>query len=207
MVNRGGVQRIFWLPSVVPAARLSFSFAGEEWQMTQEWRQHPKLRQRFHPEAVNDLQVIVHDGGPRLSRNLPELVWVTVTSYDGVELFSGRVLNQPQQLKSVSQGSVIKFIAPAGNHLVMVTEKYLAEREKWTIHGCSKCGLNELFDAPSDLIRVIFPDLSADDSVKVFTSFCGICGGMQVIQDRHAQMNKVELLPGRQSRKWWQFWR
>lgn len=175
--------------------------------MSHEWRQHPKLRQRFHPDAPDDLQVIVHDGGPRLSKNSPELVWVTVTGTDGCDLFTGRVLNQPQQLKSVSQGTVIGFVAPAGDHLVMVTEKYLAERDRWNIHGCNKCGFDELFDAPSDLMRVIFPDLPADASMEMFTSFCGICGGVQVIQDKNAQSIDDESTPETKPRKWWQFWR
>jgi hypothetical protein len=175
--------------------------------MSHEWRQHPKLRERFHPEAPDDLQVIVHDGGPRLSKKSPELVWVTVTAADGRDVFTGRVLNQPQQLKSVSQGTFIKFIAPAGDHLVMVNEKYLAERDRWNIHGCNKCGFNELFDAPSDLMRAIFPDLPADASMEMFTSFCGICGGVQVIQDKDAQPIEDEGMPETKPRKWWQFWR
>lgn len=175
--------------------------------MSHEWRQHPKLRQRFHPDAPDDLQVIVHDGGPRLSKNSPELVWVTVTGSAGSDLFTGRVLNQPKQLNSVSQGTVIKFVASAGEHLVMVTEKYLAERERWNIHGCDKCGFNQLFDAPSDLMRVIFPDLSADASMEMFTSFCGICGGVQVIQDNSAPPIEDDAPPVAKPRTWWPFWR
>src|SRR5215471_14876033 len=34
------------------------------------WREHPLLKSRFHPEFPDDLQVIVHDGGPRLSSTL-----------------------------------------------------------------------------------------------------------------------------------------
>ncbi len=175
--------------------------------MSHEWRQHPKLRERFHPDAPDDLQVIVHDGGPRLSLNSPELVWVTVTAADGRDVFSGRVLNQPQHLKSVSQGTIIKFVAPAGDQLLMVTGNYLAERDKWNIHGCNKCGLDELFDAPSDLMRVIFPDLPADASMEMFTSFCGICGGVQIVQDKNAQSVEDDLTPESNPRKWWQFWR
>lgn len=175
--------------------------------MSHEWQQHPKLRQRFHPDAPDDLQVIVHDGGPRLSRNSPELVWVTVIGADESDVFTGRVLNQPQQLKTVSQGTFIKFVAPAGDHLVMVTEKYLLERDRWNIHGCNKCGFNELFDAPSDLMRVIFPDLPADASMEMFTSFCGICGGVQVIQDKNPDSIENDAKPKTTPRKWWQFWR
>ncbi len=175
--------------------------------MSHEWRQHPKLQGRFHPDAPDDLQVIVHDGGPRLSSASPELVWVTVMAAEGPDLFSGKVLNQPRQLKSVAQGTVIKFVAPEGEHLVMVTEKYLAERGRWNIHGCSKCGFDALFDAPSDLMRVIFPHLPADASMEMFTSFCGLCGGVQGVEDKNAVSIEDEATPGPKPRKWWQFWR
>ncbi len=142
-----------------------------------------------------------------MTRNSPELVWVTVTGSNECDVFSGRVLNHPQQLETVSQGTEIKFVAAGGEHLLMVTEKYLAEREKWNIHGCNKCGCNELFDAPSDLMRVIFPDIAADASIGMFTSFCGICGGVQVIQDKSKQSTKDGGLSKADPRKWWQFWR
>lgn len=132
---------------------------------------------------------------------------MTVTAADGHDVFTGRVLNQPQQLNTVSQGTVIKFVAPAGDQLVMVTDKYLAERDKYIIHGCNKCGLNELFDAPSDLMRVIFPDLPADASMEMFTSFCGLCGGVQGVQDKNAESIEDETTPETKPRKWWQFWR
>ena len=59
--------------------------------MSSEWREHPKLRDRFLPDHPDDLQVLVHDGGPRISRNPAEAVWVTVIGMDG-EVFRGRVL-------------------------------------------------------------------------------------------------------------------
>ena len=50
------------------------------------------------------------------------------------------------------------------------------------IHECDKFVLSELFDAPSDLVRVIFPKLPPDADLEAFTSFCGFCGGVQVIE-------------------------
>src|SRR5215467_14273274 len=146
------------------------------------WRSHPKLKDRFHPQHPDDLQVIVHDGGPRITDRRPEAVWVTVTGCDG-DVYAGRVLNQPSQLRTVQQGQQIRFIMPeGGKHPVLVTEKYLRERSAWTIHPCQKCGLSELFDAPSDLMRVVFPNAPAESVMEAFTSFCPLCGGVQVIE-------------------------
>jgi hypothetical protein len=99
-----------------------------------EWRKHPALQKRFHPEHADDLQVIVHDGGPRISDRKPELVWVTLR----------------------------------------VTEKYLRERPDWIIHPCENCGLSELFDAPSELMKAIFPDLQDGAVMESFTAVCGM---------------------------------
>lgn len=59
-----------------------------------QWRTHPKLQGKFLPDYPDDLQIIAHDGGPRITQTAPELVWVSVTAMDG-EVFSGRLLNQP----------------------------------------------------------------------------------------------------------------
>lgn len=115
------------------------------------------------------------------------------------------MLNQPHQLKSITQGSEIKFTAPAGDHLLMVTDKYLLERADWIIQPCDKCGLDELFDAPSDLMRVIFPGIPAGAKTQMFTSFCGLCGGVQVVQDADAEFEDQSAQS--QPKKWWQFWK
>lgn len=86
--------------------------------MTTVWRQHPKLAGRFHVDYPDDVQVLAHDGGPRLTDRSPELIWVRITACDG-DVFTARVLNQPHQLSSVTQGTEIRFIAPAGSeHLL-----------------------------------------------------------------------------------------
>ena len=147
-----------------------------------KWRTHPKLKEQFHPQYPDDLQVIVHDGGPRITDRRPEAVWVRVNGEEN-DVFSGHILNKPTQLRTIQQGQRIRFIMPAGaKHPVLGTEKYLAERPRWRIHPCQKCGFSELFDAPSDLMRVIFPNLPAGAMMDSFTSFCPLCGGVQVIE-------------------------
>ena len=44
--------------------------------MNAPWRTDPLLAGRFHQNYPDDLQVVVHDGGPRLSVIGPELMWV-----------------------------------------------------------------------------------------------------------------------------------
>ncbi len=167
--------------------------------MAGEWRRHPKLLGKFLPDFPDDLQILVHDGGPRLSTKFAEAVWVTVTGTDG-EVFRGRVLNQPTQLGAVRHGSDIRFVAAAGaDYPVMVTDKYLAERGAWKITPCQKCGFDELFDAPSDLIRVIFPNLSADGQPAAFTTYCPLCGGVQLVA-------ALGFAPPAAKKPWWRFW-
>ena len=65
-------------------------------------------------------------------------------------------------------------------------EQYLKERENWIIHPCNKCGLSELFDPPSELIKIVFPSVYGreDMMMEKFTAFCGACGGMLVVENR-----------------------
>lgn len=173
--------------------------------MPHEWRNHPKLRGRLHSEHPDDVQVLVHDGGPRVTSHGPELVWVTIVRWDG-DVFRGTVLNQPEQLSSVCRGGEVQFLVPeSGEHPLMVTDKYLRERADWIIQPCDKCGLSELFDAPSDLIRILFPDTPPDAAVESFTVFCGACGGVQVVQHKDAQLEEDSI--EQQQKKWWQFWK
>jgi predicted nucleic-acid-binding Zn-ribbon protein len=123
------------------------------------------------------------------------------------DVFCGRVLNQPEQLTSSAQGSQIHFIVPQnGKYPLSVTEKYLAQRSEWTIHPCNRCGMSELFDPPSELIRIVFPNLPEGTSLETFTAFCGACGGVQAVE------KKIYQLPGQTTdktiakRKWWKFW-
>ena len=177
--------------------------------MPNEWREHPKLKGRFLSDHPDDLQVFVHDGGPRITRCAPEAVWVTVTGVEG-EVFLGRVLNQPHNLRTVRQGSEIKFVMPDGSeHPVMVTDKYLRERGEWVIHPCSKCRMSELFDAPSDLMRVVFPNLPPDGQMSMFTAFCPLCGGVQGVESKTNPAGAEDQpAPAPNARKcpWWKFW-
>ena len=180
--------------------------AGSLWGA---WRTHPKLRDRFLPDFPDDLQVLVHDGGPRVTQHRAEAVWVSATGIDG-DVFRGRVLNQPNNLDRVQQGDEIQFVAADGaDHPVLVTDKYLGERAAWRIHPCRTCGFSELFDAPSDLIRVVFPNQPAGATMSMFTAFCPLCGGVQGVESRsNPAADSPVPAPARvdTQRPWWRFW-
>ena len=149
------------------------------------WRNDPKFEGKFHPEYSDDLQVLVHDGGPRRTNHRPEVIWVRVTEQKD-DVYHGIALNQPQHLESLKQNSRIKFIVPSGGALpLMVTEKYLAERANWIIYPCKKCGFSEVFDAPSDLHKAIIPEAPEMEIPVSFTSRCVQCGeGFQVLHNK-----------------------
>ena len=161
-----------------------------------EWQKHPKLKGRFSSENPDDVLVLVHDGGPRFTKHHPELVWVRVTG-EADSIFTGIILNQPEQLTSIKAGSIISFLVPdGGQHPIMVTQKYIQERSGWIVYPCKKCGLTELFDAPSDLNRVVFPNSPNGAITVMSTVICGGCGGSQGIQNKNVNIHK-----------WWQFWK
>ncbi|MGF1504560.1 MAG: hypothetical protein ACFB51_05410 [Anaerolineae bacterium] len=149
------------------------------------WRADPRLTDRFHPAHPDDLQVSVHDGGPRFSRFPAEIVWVRITGGHGgqAHVYRGTVLNQPFNLQSVAQGHSILLLAPATDHRpFQVSEAYLAERQGWAVRGCDRCGFADLFDLPSALITRTFPDVTDPTTLRAFTSFCPLCGGVQVLE-------------------------
>ncbi len=141
-----------------------------------QWRVEPLLQGRFHPSYPDDLQVVVHEGGPRTSSTRPELIWVRVLAGQNGQ-YQGTLLNQPHGLSSLSQGSIITFIMPSkGPQPLRATELYLKERSDWVITPCDKCGLTELFDPPSVLIPATF-QIPEGSTLEMFTTFCGMCGG------------------------------
>ncbi len=169
------------------------------------WRTNPKLTGLFLPNHPDDLQVVIHDGGPRITSRRAEAVWVTVTGEES-DVFTGRVLNQPTQLQSVRQGQQIRFVMSAGSpHPVLITDKYLRERPSWRIHPCQKCGFSELFDAPSDLIRVVFPNVPEGAIMDAFTSFCPLCGGVQMLEFADSG-DESGPLPPQKTKPWWKIW-
>jgi len=156
-----------------------------------KWRKHPLLQNKFHPDYPDDIQVIVHEGGPRVSKQRPELMWVSIIAQQD-DVYVGILLNKPHNLTTVKQGEKILFlVSETSEYPFRITEKYLAERNSWEmVYPCNKCGFSELFDPPSELFEKVFPsqnvrlsDIPKDATVvaKVFTALCPICGGIQCI--------------------------
>jgi hypothetical protein len=161
-----------------------------------QWRHHPKLRGRFHPEHPDDLQVLVHEGGPRTAVSRPELMWVRIIG-ESEDAFLGTVLNTPEQLETIQAGSEVFFIMPDGfDHPVRATQQYLAERLRWKIHPCTQCGMSELFDPPSVLAAKVFPGVA---DVEMFSALCAICGGAQVVEALAGEAKLAGLAP----KSWW----
>jgi hypothetical protein len=201
-IQRLGLPRVpSWVEQFYGPQPLAGRFYGE-------WRLHPRMKGRFHPDSPDDLQVVVHDGGPRLTAHRPELVWVRVMGCND-DVYHGRPLNQPHQLTTVSEEAEIDFVVPdGGKHPLMVTPKYLRERPDWIFGPCNKCGLTELFDAPSDLIRIVFPNVPPGATMAAFSTFCGVCGGIQIVRPKdHSPEIKDPATPGQRHRGWWQFWK
>ncbi|MGE3805878.1 MAG: hypothetical protein AB7K24_14480 [Gemmataceae bacterium] len=167
------------------------------------WLAHPKLAGRFHPHNQDDVQVLVHEGGPRLSEHQPELLWVRVNNVQG-NLFTGLLVDKPAHLTQLKQGATVLFVVPdGGQHPILVTRKYLDEKPGWVIHPCQTCGLTELLDAPSDLVHAVFPELPEGSKTAMFTAKCGACGGIQGVEQKYGDDEAPPTLPP----KWWQMWK
>jgi hypothetical protein len=168
------------------------------------WRGDPDLQGRFHPQYPDDLQVIVHDGEPRRTKRSPEACWVRVTGVAGtlrlpsappdtppptpahlirwadVTVYAATVLNVPEQLATVREGSSITFVhAPGLPHPLQVTSEYLRERAQWCVAPCTNCGANQALDPMTTMWRTRFPD-SPGMTPLAFSAICP-CGGRMML--------------------------
>lgn len=189
----------------LPAAPPWLTHYGPQPDPDAPWRKDPQLQGLFHESHPNDLQVMVHDGEPRRTQRMPEMCWVRVLRAEpgparrvlvdsdqatpapvdipsGAWVYVARLLNAPHQLRDIHQGEELCFITGPGlSHPLHVTKQYLLERANWLIAPCGKCGWSEAFDPPSVMARFRFPDMPPDAEVKTFSSFCPLCGGVQLL--------------------------
>ena len=159
------------------------------------WHNDTALKGRFHPDYPDDMQVLIHEGSHRFTKTKPELMWVKITEHreftcvDGSAIiaYKATLLNQPQNLSTIAIGHEILFVAHEDfRYAIRVTDDYLADRVKYTITPCSKCGLPELFDPVVKLYAKSFPGLAdrTNSVIANFTSYCPLCGGVIVVSNR-----------------------
>ena len=172
-----------------------------------DWRNDAALQGRFHPEARDDVQVLVHDGHPGLSGRGPEVVWVRICGKrDGA--YRGIVKNQPLHLASVHNGDDIFFVAPPGfQYLIQVSQKYLEERTTWDLQPCTKCGLPECFEAPSEMLKHSQVPPEARGEVPRITVPCPMCDGVQIFVRKGIALvaPPAERTPPPKKKAWWKF--
>ncbi len=162
-----------------------------------QWRNHSKLKDLFHPESPDNLQVLLHDGDPALTGRKPELLWVRVMDVEG-SLFRAQVLDRPRQLMRVREGSLVRFMVPqGGRHPLQVRPGYWKERDQWVIEPCLGCGLTELLEAPNILAHHLCK--VKEESLSCFEVVCAVCGEIQRVS-RLIQSSEPEV-----ERGWWLF--
>ncbi len=147
------------------------------------WNSNPELAGRTVKDYPNDIQVIVHEGHPRITGVTPEYIWVTITEYNN-GVYSGKLLNKPSNLKTHQLNQIINFVVPANPKLpaLEVSPEYLKEIKNWNVHKCEKCGNDQLLESPLVFIEKKFPNQPKDAIMESFTYFCFVCGGVMVIE-------------------------
>jgi hypothetical protein len=99
------------------------------------WHDDPALEGRFHADYPDDVQMLIHNGSFRFTRNAPEVVWVRITSRMEFERDDGKqataykatLLNQPHHLEGFEKGDDVLFLADADyEHTVYATREVCA---------------------------------------------------------------------------------
>lgn len=176
------------------------------------WRQDPDLRRHLHQQFPDDIQVLVHDGEPRRSGVRGEGCWVRIRGFEGylrrcvllnseatslspeefdaryghpIGIYSGALLSEPFELKTVRKGDLLYFIpCPDLGLPLLVTRQYIEECAEWDVQPCNKCGLVDALDSPSIMYQTRFPTTPPDAIPNMFTAFCVKCGGFQMFVSR-----------------------
>lgn len=166
------------------------------------WRNHPVLKDKFHRDYPDDTQAFLHEGF-RATTVKPELVWIRVTGMND-NIVTAELLNQPVNLKSFHANESYTFQLNGSGKLIYVSPEYLEEIKDWKISPCEKCANDVLFDTPSTICRIAFPDMPGDAVMQVFTTFCPMCGNAMAVSQRtfedNANRNPV-------NKKWYEFWK
>lgn len=90
----------------------------------------------------------------------------------------GSCLDMYEEDSRPKAGERFRFIVPEGSPFpILVTDQHMRERSEWTITPSIKCGMSELFNTPSALMRLCFPALAPDEKVEMFTAFCPCAAG------------------------------
>jgi len=152
------------------------------------WRNDPLIKTRYPlADYPDDIQVLVHEGGRRKTKVQPELMYVRTTGRSG-EYFKGTIINEPALLRTLKKGSVIIYKIDTGTkYPIRVFETFIREKKDWEITPCEKCGFTELFDPPSEIIMIKFPDLKPGESIEAMALLCDLCGGLQTITNKNFQ--------------------
>lgn len=147
------------------------------------WRHDPRLAHRLHPEHPDDVRILLHDGGPIGAPPPPERVWVRIVGQFSADVYTAVLLNRPHRLTRCAAGDLLHFaVSGSGAEPVHVSRRHLDERARWTVEPCDRCGLFEVFEAPSDLRAAYFSEPAPGaDTMVVFTSTCPVCGGTQIV--------------------------
>jgi hypothetical protein len=182
--------------------------------MDAPWRHDPLLVGRFHPKHLDDLEVVVHDGGPRVSAIPPELMWVRLHAAvlipgSAWRAYRGLLLSEPHRLPNLNAGGEILVLPAKGSpHPIRTSARYLVERAEYDVVPCAKCGFSELFDPPSALIAKIFPNLPEGSLMERFATFCAICGGVQeVVACEGGEQAESDMDMTNPPERWWKDWK
>lgn len=149
------------------------------------WREHPILKKLSPPDYPDDVPAIIHEGF-RAATRTPEKVWIRISDMKD-SILTGTLLNAPHQLPSLSQGKVYSFQLSGAGIPILVSESYLREIADWRFTiACKKCGNDVLFDNPSTIIRIAFPNMPEGSLMEAFSTFCPLCHDPIVLRHRNA---------------------
>jgi hypothetical protein len=182
--------------------------------MAAPWHNDPLLVGKFHATYPNDVQVIMHDGGPRLSTIAPELMWVRLhglasQSRASFRVYRGTLLGDAQRLPNLKAGALVLVLTASGSpHPIRTTDAYIEDRARYDIRPCCGCGFSELFDPPMALGRRLHPEIPEGAKMANYATRCALCGGLQEVVAKEGGITiDPDLETTEPPQRWWTDWK
>ena len=171
-----------------------------------KWKEHPILKPLIPPGYPDDVPAIVHEGF-RAATTSPEKVWIRISDMSN-SILTATLLNSPHQLPSLTEGNTYLFQISSAGIPVLVSDSYLKEIVDWRFAiPCKKCGNDVLFDNPSTIMRIAFPNMPANSTMDAFSTFCPLCSDPIVLRHKDTPEEEDESPSFAKPKKWYEFWK
>lgn len=153
----------------------------EESAVDPVWREHPKIKDKFHPRHPDDLKAIFFF--PEIRR--AEAMWVRlINTDDEIGGYRGLLLNQPQSAKEPKVQSLVTIRSVMGVQEPVYISPIMRQNWREWRSRCRGCGFDLIFEPIEEMTKRAFPPLPPGTQLQTFTARCLLCAETIVVEHK-----------------------